>query len=134
MDSQKADIYMMNSGKHFPTMYAPRIREKVESTSQSEWNQLQMLETRDPIFILIISLIVGQLGIDRMLIGQVGLGLAKLLTCGGFGIWYIVDWFIIMDATKEQNYVKFEETLGQSNGGNPPPTGDDGGEQRKLEL
>jgi hypothetical protein len=32
-----------------------------------------------------------------------GLGIAKLLTCGGLGIWTIVDWFLIMGANKEKH-------------------------------
>jgi len=39
----------------------------------------------------IVSWTVGMLGADRVYRGQVGLGVLKLITCGGFGIWYIVD-------------------------------------------
>ena len=28
----------------------------------------------------------------------------KLLTAGGCGVWAIVDWFLIMDATREKNF------------------------------
>ena len=39
--------------------------------------------------LLIISLLGGTLGIDRFLLGQIGLGVGKLLTCGG--LWYLVN-------------------------------------------
>ena len=51
------------------------------------------LPLKDPTTSLIVSLLAGSLGVDRFLIGDIGLGIAKLLTCGGFGIWIIIDWF-----------------------------------------
>lgn len=47
---------------------------------------------------LVMSIIFGQLGVDRFIMGHVGLGILKLITCGGFGIWWIID--IILIATK----------------------------------
>lgn len=61
---------------------------------------------------LIISLFGGSFGIDRFMLGQVGLGLGKLLTCGGCGIWSIVDWFLIMDATRQSNAQKLFAVIG----------------------
>jgi TM2 domain-containing membrane protein YozV len=41
--------------------------------------------------ILIISFLAGYMGIDRFYKGEVALGVIKLITCGGFGVWYLVD-------------------------------------------
>jgi TM2 domain-containing membrane protein YozV len=46
---------------------------------------------------LLLSILVGGLGADRFYLGQTGLGIAKLLTCGGVGIWSLID--IILVAT-----------------------------------
>ena len=61
---------------------------------------------------LVISLFGGSLGIDRFMLGQVGLGIGKLLTCGGCGIWSIVDWFLIMDATRQSTAQKLFAVIG----------------------
>ena len=41
----------------------------------------------------------------------IGLGFAKLLTCGGLGIWTIADWFFIMDATRARNLARLHPYL-----------------------
>ncbi len=58
---------------------------------------------KDPRLVLIISILLGYLGIDRFYIGDIGLGIGKLLTLGGFGIWMLIDWFLIMRATRAKN-------------------------------
>lgn len=40
---------------------------------------------------VLLSALAGTFGIDRMYVGHVGLGILKLLTCGGLGIWVIID-------------------------------------------
>jgi len=47
---------------------------------------------------LVISIVFGQLGVDRFIMGHVGLGILKLITFGGFGIWWLID--VILIATK----------------------------------
>ncbi len=50
---------------------------------------------RDWLTTLIISFLVGWFGIDRFYLGYTGLGILKLITFGGCGVWYIVDLILI---------------------------------------
>lgn len=50
------------------------------------------------ILALLMSLFFGSIGVDRFIMGHVVLGILKLLTGGGFGIWWIID--VILIATK----------------------------------
>ena len=49
---------------------------------------------------LVMSIFFGVLGVDRFMMGQVGLALLKLFTFGGFGVWWLVD--VILIATRYQ--------------------------------
>lgn len=52
------------------------------------------------VLVLLMSIFFGQLGVDRFIMGQVGLGLLKLFTFGGCGIWWLID--LILIATKHK--------------------------------
>lgn len=47
---------------------------------------------------LVMSAVLGRFGIDRFIMGHTGLGILKILTLGGFGVWWLVD--LILIATK----------------------------------
>tara|TARA_Y100000310_G_C20502044_1_gene724497 strand:+ start:54 stop:359 length:306 start_codon:yes stop_codon:yes gene_type:complete len=49
---------------------------------------------------LVLSILFGGIGVDRFLMGKIGTGILKLITFGGFGIWYVID--IILIATKHK--------------------------------
>ncbi|MDD2752177.1 MAG: TM2 domain-containing protein [Candidatus Omnitrophica bacterium] len=44
---------------------------------------------------LLLSIFVGSLGIDRFYLGYIGLGILKLLTLGGCGVWWLIDLILI---------------------------------------
>lgn len=60
-------------------------------------------QRKNPKTALILGLFLGALGIDRFWIGHIGLGLGKLLTLGGVLWWWVIDWFLIMGATRHRN-------------------------------
>ncbi len=54
------------------------------SEGQKEW-----------IVALLLSVFLGHLGIDRFYLGYIGLGILKLITFGGCGIWWLIDLILI---------------------------------------
>ena len=49
------------------------------------------IEWRDSLTTMLLSWALGELGADRFYRGQIGLGVLKLITAGGAGIWWLVD-------------------------------------------
>ncbi|MFE1952225.1 MULTISPECIES: TM2 domain-containing protein [Streptomyces] len=47
----------------------------------------------------VLQLFLGSLGVGRFYIGNVGIGLAQLFTCGGFGIWALIDGIILLTSS-----------------------------------
>lgn len=111
MDSQKVDMFLMSNAKYFESGHLSTIRERLLVMDDSKWPILATIQFHDPTMILIVSILAGAIGIDRFIIGDTGLGVGKLLTCGGLGIWTIIDWFLIQDATREKNMLKLQQLL-----------------------
>ncbi|MDP3462333.1 MAG: TM2 domain-containing protein [Bacteroidales bacterium] len=111
MDAQKVDMFIMSNGKFFEGHQMNMIRERLVALDDSKWVMLSTAQFKDPTTVLIISILAGSLGIDRFMIGDTGLGVGKLLTCGGLGIWAIIDWFMIQQATREKNMQKLQQFL-----------------------
>ena len=42
----------------------------------------------------ILAWVLGGLGVDRFYTGHIVLGILKLITGGGFGIWWIIDFIL----------------------------------------
>ena len=82
------------------------IAQTKRDLTESEQTQFELQYTRtrkNPTTALILSILLGSLGVDRFYIGDTGLGIGKLLTLGGLGVWAFVDWFLIRGAAEAKN-------------------------------
>jgi TM2 domain-containing membrane protein YozV len=111
MEQQKVDMFIMSYSKYFEGHQLTQIRDRLLSLDDSKFVMLQAANLKDPVITLVISIVGGSIGIDRFFIGDTGLGIAKLLTCGGLGVWTIVDWFLIMGRTREVNTQRLQQVL-----------------------
>ena len=111
MDSNKVDMFIMSNAKFFESHQLGPIRDRLIEMGDSTWPIISTAQFKDPTTSLIVSILAGSFGIDRFMIGDTGMGVGKLLTCGGFGIWAIIDWFMIQGATREKNIQKLQQLI-----------------------
>lgn len=111
MDKNKVDLFIATNSKYFSQEDIFKIRRILEELPDEKYYLLETISFKDPTIALVLSILVGGLGIDRFFIGHIGIGILKLITCGGLGIWTIVDWFLIMRAARRENFQKFMNML-----------------------
>ena len=104
MDAQKVDMFIMTNQKNLPADKIILVKEKMLAADESKFNLLTTVDIKDTTTLLLISIFLGGLGIDRFMLGDIGMGILKLLTGGLCGILTIIDWFTVQNRTRELNY------------------------------
>ena len=94
----------MNCDKLSPE-YIPQIRERLAEADEGI-AQAAFSSCKGEIFVMCMASFFGCYGVDRFVLGEVGLGCAKLLTCGGCGIWALIDTFTAPSRTRKYNSEK----------------------------
>jgi hypothetical protein len=71
----------------------------VRNAAGGQWFQAKELpwlySDRNWVVAVLLSAFLGVFGIDRFYLGYTGIGLAKLLTIGGLGVWALIDAVLI---------------------------------------
>lgn len=121
MDSSKISAFLIANQGNVSSDYLPLIKQKLEALDDNRAYTLMALDLKSPFVALLLSIFVGSLGIDRFYIGDTTNGIIKLITgvivlptisviTFGFGailyLGYMIDWFLIMGATKKKNAEK----------------------------
>ena len=108
---QRVDMFIMTNQKYLPAEKIPMLRERLLAADDGKMAMISAIEMKDPTTILLISIFLGSLGIDRFMLGETGMGILKLLTCGCCGILTIIDWFTVQGKAKEANFMKLMSIL-----------------------
>ena len=111
MDMQKVDMYIMTNQKYLPAEKIQLLRDRLVAADDNKMVMLSGVEMKDPTTILLVSIFLGSLGIDRFMLGETGMGILKLLTGGCCGILTIIDWFTVQKKAKDANFQKLMAVL-----------------------
>ena len=103
--------FIINNAKMFSRMDLAQINEILPELTDAQLQMVSAVDYRDPTMMLVLSILVGGLGVDRFMLGETGLGVLKLVTAGGLGIWWLIDIFSVESRTKEYNMQMFNEAV-----------------------
>ena len=103
--------FMINNAKMFTQMDLAQINAILPELTDAQLQMVSSVDYRDPTMMLVLSILVGGLGVDRFMLGDTGLGVLKLITGGGLGIWWLIDIFTVENRAKEYNMEMFNEAI-----------------------
>jgi len=69
-------------------------REKAEREAREARNAAE--KHRKWLKLFLLSFFLGWCGADRVYVGKIGTGILKAFTFGGLGIWWLIDWIMIL--------------------------------------
>ncbi|MBQ1440931.1 MAG: TM2 domain-containing protein [Clostridia bacterium] len=105
------DRFLVLNQNDLPDDKIPMLRENMLHCSLRKLGEIQSLTCRRVENMQFISFILGWSGIDRMLIGEIGIGLLKLCTGGCFGFLMVYDWLAMPRKTRYYNYIEVMSVL-----------------------
>lgn len=82
----------------------------------------QELSDKDFLPVFLLCFLVGSLGVHRFFVGRMTSGIVMALTCGGLGIWTLIDLILILVgsfADAEGRIVKYQSTQATTANSNP---------------
>jgi len=110
--NNKIDMWLMSHSNYFKPEHMVVIQEELSRLPEDKVGLLLALQLKNPTTILLFSIFLGSYGVDRFMLGDVGLGVGKLLTLGGCWIWWLIDIFLVSGRAKEKNFQELMLVLG----------------------
>ena len=109
-NAQAIAWFQANASK-FPASQRMIIQKRCSEMPDDRLMMLQQMKWKNPMAVLLVGLFLGGLGIDRFMMGSIGLGIVKLLTYGLFGILWLIDLFILPGKAREWNMKQIQPYL-----------------------
>jgi hypothetical protein len=106
MEQHKVDMFVGLNHENFNPQDLVTIKQKLEQMDESKIFLMQGTTFQNPTIILLIAILLGW---ERFWLDEIWLGILKIITCGGCGIWWLVDIFTAKDRAKKYNFKRFTE-------------------------
>ena len=117
---QRVQRFLMANGKFFPDYQIEEIRSNLLALNNQQMSSVECMSFKDPTTMLLISIFLGGLGVDRFMLDDTKNGVFKLLlslffflivTAIAIFVWWIVDLINIRTMTQEYNYEELTKAM-----------------------
>lgn len=128
MDIDLLESYLQGRRWYFNGQQKMKLRRLLgEQPDYVFFEDIESLWLRNPWVMVAVSAVLGPLGIDRFLMGEYSIGIIKLVTLGGCGILWILDFLFSWVYAQGYNYSLVLRALGHDvdNMGEPRRQGPD---------
>ena len=113
MNVERADEYIRLNRNFFPEDKLMILRQELINSDEFVLSILSATELKDPDSMQKTSIALGLLGIDRLMIGDIGFGIIKMFSLGGYGFFYALDIFKIKNRTRQKNFERVIKIIRQ---------------------
>ena len=105
MEKEKVNSIIIQYKDYLPQDKILYLKTALEKVEDSAYDDILVSKIHSPTTTLILSIFLGAIGIDRFYIGDVGIGVCKLLFGWlTLGIWPIIDIFCSFKRAKVKNF------------------------------
>ena len=99
----KVEKYIKRNRSKLDKKLSVVLAEKLLTVSDEKFNDVEYYYLKSPSKMRLTSIFLGWLGIDRFLMGDIGIGTLKFFTLGCGGVLWLIDIFKLPKKIKEEN-------------------------------
>ena len=100
--------FMMKNGECFDFAALQDVQQRLEALDDAKGAYMMSLSFQSPTLILILAILLGW---ERFFLDDIAMGVVKVLTCQGLGIWWLVDIFSAKRRACAYNYELFNRAM-----------------------
>ena len=108
METSKINMFIGMNAENFNQQDLMVIKQKLETMDDDKFYLIQGTEFQKPSTILLIAVL---LGFERFWLDDIALGIVKIITFFGCGIWWLADIFTAKERAKKYNFKKFTQSM-----------------------
>ncbi|MDR2424066.1 MAG: TM2 domain-containing protein [Prevotellaceae bacterium] len=106
MDNQQVNFWLAVNAENFAPEMLPVVKKTLEQIDDSQLMYLQNASFQKPSTIFLIAIFLGW---ERFFMDDIALGVIKVLTCFGCGIWWLIDIISAKKRAQKFNFKQFQK-------------------------